>query len=85
MTTLLGVLALEEAAKQAAGNWQNFECFVWHRRSELTDADNWAILYTHHRDSDLLDQPLHFESFLHRAPLVGRLTSRRGHRASPLH
>jgi hypothetical protein len=56
MTTSLGELTLEEAAKQAAGNWRNFECFVWHRRSELTDPDNWAIMYTHHRDSGLLDQ-----------------------------
>jgi hypothetical protein len=28
MTTSLGELTLEEAAKQAAGNWRNFECFV---------------------------------------------------------
>jgi hypothetical protein len=56
MTTTLGELTLEEAAKQAAGNWHNFECFVWHRRNEIADADNWAIMYTHHRDSGLLDQ-----------------------------
>jgi hypothetical protein len=56
MMTSLGELTLEEAAKQAAGNWRNFDCFVWHRQSELADADDWAILYTHHRDSGLLDQ-----------------------------
>jgi hypothetical protein len=56
MTTLLGELTLEEAAKQAAGNWRNFDCFVWHRRSEIADPDNWAVMYTHHRDSGLLDQ-----------------------------
>ncbi len=55
MTTSLGELTLEEAARQAAGNWRKFDCFVWHRRSEIADPDNWAILYTHHRDSDLLD------------------------------
>jgi hypothetical protein len=49
-------LTLEEAAKQAEGNWRNFDCFVWHRRSELDEPDNWAIVYTHHRDSGLLDQ-----------------------------
>jgi len=56
MTAALGELTLEEAAKQAAGNWRKFECFVWHRRSEIADPDNWAILYTHHRDSGFLDQ-----------------------------
>jgi hypothetical protein len=56
MTTLSAELTLEEAAKEAAGNWQEFECFVWHRRSEIVDADNWSIMYTHHRDSGLLDQ-----------------------------
>ena len=53
---MLGTLDIEEAAKKAAGNWQNFRSFVWWRDSELADADQWAILYTHHRDSGLLDQ-----------------------------
>ncbi len=56
MTTSLGELTLEEAAKQAAGNWRNFDCFVWYRKNEVADPDNWAIMYTHHRDSGLLDQ-----------------------------
>jgi hypothetical protein len=49
-------MALEEAARQAAGNWRRFESFSWHRGWELDDADDWCIVYTHHRDSDLLDQ-----------------------------
>jgi hypothetical protein len=56
MTTSLAELTLEEAAHKAAGNWRKFDCFVWHRRSELEDPDNWGIVYTHHRDSGLLDQ-----------------------------
>lgn len=52
----LGELTLEEAAKKAAGNWQDFQCFVWFRDSELDDAENWAVIYTNHRDSGLLDQ-----------------------------
>ena len=52
----LGELDLEEAAKQAAGNWQSFNCFVWFPPDELKDAEQWAIIYTHHRDSGLLDQ-----------------------------
>jgi hypothetical protein len=52
----LAELDLDDAAKEAAGNWQNFNCFVWFRRNELEDADQWAVIYTHHRDSGLLDQ-----------------------------
>lgn len=53
---MLGTLELEDAAKKAAGNWQRFNAFVWWRDRELADADQWAIIYTHHRDSGLLDQ-----------------------------
>ena len=56
MTTVSTEMTLEEAAKQAAGNWRNFECFLWHRQSEVADPENWAIMYTHHRDNSLLDQ-----------------------------
>lgn len=54
--TQLGELELEQAATEAAGNWQDFNCFCWFRKDELEDADNWAVIYTHHRDSGLLDQ-----------------------------
>jgi hypothetical protein len=56
MTTSFGELTVEDAAKEAAGSWRNFECFVWHRQSEIADPENWAVMYTHHRDSGLLDQ-----------------------------
>ena len=52
----LGELTLDDAANEAAGNWQRFTCFVWYRDSELEDADQWAVIYTHNRDSGLLDQ-----------------------------
>jgi hypothetical protein len=52
----LGTLPLEDAAEQAAGNWQRFNSFVWFRDRDLEDADQWAIIYTHNRDSGLLDQ-----------------------------
>jgi hypothetical protein len=55
MVTQLGGMDLDEAARQAAGNWRTFESFCWHRGRELDDADDWAIFYTHHRDSGLLD------------------------------
>lgn len=55
MPTLLGELELDDAAREAAGNWRDFTCFVWFRDRELEDADDWAIIYTHHRDSGLLD------------------------------
>jgi hypothetical protein len=53
---MLGTLELDEAAKKAAGNWQNFRSFVWWRDRELADAEKWAIFYTSNRDSGLLDQ-----------------------------
>ena len=53
---LTGELTLEEAARDAVGNWQRFESFCWFRRNVVDDTDNWAIFYTHHRDSALLDQ-----------------------------
>src|SRR5206468_3709313 len=54
--TRLGELELADAAKQAAGNWQRFDSFAWFRRNELKWPENWAILYTHNRDSGLIDQ-----------------------------
>lgn len=68
----LGELTLREAAKQAAGNWRHSECFAWHRAQDLDDADQWAIVYTHNRDSGLLDQSNSaaieeaMDTFLHR-------------------
>lgn len=52
----LGSLDLKDASKLAAGNWRMSPCFVWRRADDLNDSDNWAIIYTHHRDSGLLDQ-----------------------------
>jgi hypothetical protein len=45
---------LAERAERAAGNWQKFQCFCWHRQPD--NPERWAILYTHNRDSTLLDQ-----------------------------
>src|SRR5581483_1322428 len=52
----IGDIALDDAAKDAAGNWRRFHCFVWFRERDLDDADDWAVCYTHNRDSGLLDQ-----------------------------
>lgn len=56
MPCQIAELDLEVAAKEAAGNWARFECFAWSRARELDDADQWCIVYTHQRDSGLLDQ-----------------------------
>lgn len=48
-------LDLVPAARKAAGNWRRFDSFVWYRESEIDDPENWAVIYTHHRDSGLLD------------------------------
>jgi predicted DCC family thiol-disulfide oxidoreductase YuxK len=45
---------VNELANKAAGNWKRFECFAWHRQP--FDADRRTIVYTHNRDSGLLDQ-----------------------------
>ena len=50
----LGEMDLETAAREARGNWRKFDSFAWHDRPE--DSAEWAIVYTHNRDSDLLDQ-----------------------------
>lgn len=54
--TCLSELDLKDAAKEAAGNWRKFSCFVWYRDSELERPEDWAVIYTHNRDSGLLDQ-----------------------------
>ena len=53
---MLGTMTLEDAAKEAAGNWRKFDSFVWWREREMDDADRWAIVYTSNRDSGLIDQ-----------------------------
>ena len=53
---MLGTLTLEDAAKEAANNWSSFDSFIWFRASDLEDAENWSVVYSHHRDSGLLDQ-----------------------------
>ena len=55
MSNGIGELNLEDAAQELVGNWKRFECFVWYR-DDIEDAENWSIIYTHHRDSGLLDQ-----------------------------
>ncbi len=56
MSHRLGELDLEDAAQAVAGNWKKFDSFVWFRADELDVTENWAVIYTHHRDSGLLDQ-----------------------------
>lgn len=46
---------VQELANELAGNWRRFDSFAWFRRDEIDDPDNWAIIYTHNRDSGLLD------------------------------
>lgn len=55
MSTTLGEMTIEDAAIEAAGNWRRFTCFVWDRNRDLDDPDDWAVIDTHNRDSDLLD------------------------------
>src|SRR4051812_39439550 len=52
----IGETALEDAARTMAGNWGSWTCFVWDRKHDLRDPVKWSIIYTHNRDSGLLDQ-----------------------------
>jgi len=61
---------VEHAAKELAGNWRRFESFAWHRSRDLEDAGQWAIIYTSHRDSGLLDQSNAAEIAKHLAPFA---------------
>jgi hypothetical protein len=56
MPNCLGEIEIEDAAKVAAGNWMQFDCFAWDRSRDLDEPEQWAIVYTHNRDSGLLDQ-----------------------------
>jgi hypothetical protein len=52
--SMIGEMSLEDAARQAAGNWKSWTSFVWFRETEIGDPESWSIAYTHHRDSGLL-------------------------------
>jgi hypothetical protein len=47
---------VESAARELAGNWQKFSCFVWFRASDLDEPDQWMVWYTSSRDAGLVDQ-----------------------------
>ncbi len=46
-----------DAAREAAGNWRDFDSFAWTRPFDgsLENPDDWTIVYTHNRDSDLIE------------------------------
>lgn len=47
----------EKKAKEAAGNWRKFRAFMpGSKLTEHPDGDNFYVFYTHHRESDLLEQ-----------------------------
>jgi hypothetical protein len=49
-------MSIEDDAKEAVGNWRSFSDFGWSRQYDIDDLDNWAIFYTHNRDSRLLEE-----------------------------
>ena len=55
-TTTLPDEEVLELAQAMACNWKRMQSFMWFRESEIEDSDNCAIIYTHNRDSGLLDQ-----------------------------
>jgi hypothetical protein len=45
-TTKIDWNDMQEAARQMAGNWRQFDSFIWSRGYRLQDADKWMIGYT---------------------------------------
>lgn len=45
---------IQDYVQKLRGNWKKFESFGWHDQPE--DADNWCLVYTHNRDSGLVEQ-----------------------------
>jgi hypothetical protein len=54
MTNIAELEEVEEFAYEHAGNWRKFSSFAWFNQPE--DALNWAIFYTHNRDSGTVDR-----------------------------
>ncbi len=46
---------VEAAAQDCAGNHRQFDSFAWHDRPDEND-EHWTIVYTHNRDSGLVEQ-----------------------------
>ena len=63
-------MRMKEAIEKLKGNWKKFESFCWFDLPD--DADNWCIVYTHHRDSPIKD--LSNASYFHKKmnPFVDR-------------
>ena len=45
---------VHDLAEQAAGNWKRFDSFAWLGKPD--DSENWTVVYTSNRDSDLLTE-----------------------------
>jgi hypothetical protein len=50
MATNIADLNIEDAAKEFAGNWREFDSFAWHEQPD--DAKRWGHFTLSHRDSD---------------------------------
>lgn len=48
---------IDQYAKELVGNWKKFGSFGWHDKPE--DCELWCIIYTHNRDSEVLDRANH--------------------------
>jgi hypothetical protein len=56
MPNALDETKLGAAATKAAGNWERFDSFVWWRGRQMQNAAEFTIIYTHHRESGLVNQ-----------------------------
>lgn len=51
----IATMDIEDAAREAAGNWKRFDSFDWYSEPE-DNPEDWTIAYTHHRDSGIIDR-----------------------------
>src|SRR5579872_3369390 len=51
----LATMDIEDAARECAGNHAAFNCFAWFDRPEDNPQD-WGIVYTHNRDSGVVER-----------------------------
>jgi hypothetical protein len=67
---MMHTIDYETLANESAGNWAKFNCFAWFDRPE--DADQFCIVYTCNRDSDILDKANAMAIAAELAPFIKR-------------
>lgn len=54
ISSIANFSTIEDFAKSFVGNWKKFDSFLWYGAPD--DRDKYGIIYTHNRDSDILEK-----------------------------